>query len=453
MGLEANLNSIRALEGRIESGDGDVIKLKRVRNSLLNISTRVPPEILGHIFIWSVFRKEDHSLQTRSHFERPRRGSYNFRLVCHHWSEVASNTPELWSFWGNSVWWWWWNQRRHPRIVPRIDLVLTGPRTAPLLYYQPLWDVLRDRATQDAIRQVHLRANDDVLSFFLSSLTPSENVRRNSIESIDLQTYGGRNTVDVSNFFARHHLPKLRSLFLHGFLKLPSWGRLVQQTTLLTTLSINIVDFSPSLPPTTPQLLSILASNPNLRELSMSGLAIPEDDGDVSTPRVSLPHLEKLHLAGELRRVFGLLDRLVLPDSLERMELAVFESRGEDLSRILGPYLQKFLRHDHDRLEIKAYTKPDDLLCDCLSISVVTVGQLHSLPPSRQFIFEAVLEGVGPTEALENLCLDIVASIPRERVVSLSTNFPSERAEDLLAAMPNIETIDVPLDMYTNPWV
>ena len=46
MGPEANIDLIRVLEKQIEEGNGDIIKLKRDRNSLLNISTRVPPEIL-----------------------------------------------------------------------------------------------------------------------------------------------------------------------------------------------------------------------------------------------------------------------------------------------------------------------------------------------------------------------------------------------------------------------
>ena len=52
MGREVNMDSIRALEKQIEEGKGDSIELKRTRNSLLNITARVPPEILGDVFAW-----------------------------------------------------------------------------------------------------------------------------------------------------------------------------------------------------------------------------------------------------------------------------------------------------------------------------------------------------------------------------------------------------------------
>jgi len=83
MGPEDNLDLIQALEIQIEEGNGDTIQLKRDRNSLLNISTRVPPEILGYIFAQNLVRTQP--------FDRLWKGSYNFLLVCHHWFEVPSS--------------------------------------------------------------------------------------------------------------------------------------------------------------------------------------------------------------------------------------------------------------------------------------------------------------------------------------------------------------------------
>ena len=95
MDREVNLDSIRALEEQIEEHEKAIIQLKRTRNSLLNVSTLLSPEILGRIFHWNVVPGGD--------FDRPSEGSYNFLLVCHHWFEVASRTPELWCSWGNSI--------------------------------------------------------------------------------------------------------------------------------------------------------------------------------------------------------------------------------------------------------------------------------------------------------------------------------------------------------------
>ena len=96
MGLETHEESIIALEGQIEEGNGDIIKLKRARNSLLNISTRVPPEILGDVFSWILVQPVPDP-DSESHLNRLPEGSYKSLLVCHHWFQVASHTTKLWT--------------------------------------------------------------------------------------------------------------------------------------------------------------------------------------------------------------------------------------------------------------------------------------------------------------------------------------------------------------------
>ena len=162
---EPNIHSIRALDKQIEEGRGDMVKLRRTRNSLLNISTCVPPEILGEIFVWSLAREAGTSLHSQ-HFEGLRRGSYNFLLVCHHWFEVASRIPEVWSFWGNTL--QDWKKRHHRSGVGPLDLVLDGGQCDPDLFFDgPLRDAVRSQVIQATIRQVHLNSNDG------DTLTPS----------------------------------------------------------------------------------------------------------------------------------------------------------------------------------------------------------------------------------------------------------------------------------------
>lgn len=436
MGPEINIESIRALEMQIEEGSGDPIKLKRARNSLLNISTLVPPEILGDIFSWSLTRGDPPSLLG---FDGFCKGSYNFLPVCHYWSEVASHTPKLWSFWGNTLREWEKWHCHHPRLAP-LDLVLKGnARGTDPSIDNTLRDALRDRATRDVIRQLHLLwHHEGLLSSIISLLTPEGGViQSRSIESVDLRSWGA-SVLDVSNFFARTYLPRLRSLILYGAFIMPSWDHLAQRTTLLTTLSLDINNSPPPSTPTTRQLFSIIASNHGLQFLGLVGPAIPEDGGDGSVPQVTLRHLKNLFLRGDFRRVFSVLDRLAFPRPLNCIEVITFNSTAGGISRTLGPYLQRYFHHDcepQDRLATRVHSSRTQL-----SIRVKTEDMVHN-PSPFSAKFKASLAKNAPYEALKNLCHDLVSFTPRKYAYIFDTNLPTTRLEDLLVAMPNIETL------------
>ena len=215
MGRETNIHLIQALEKRIKEGKGDIIKLKRDRNSLLNISTRVPPEILGHIFARSLTREAPRSLFYQD-FVGLKKGSYNFLLVCHHWFEVASRTPELWSFWGNTL--QDWRKRHHRSGATPLDLVLYGTKCDPgVLFDESLQDAVRSRVRQDTVRQVRLMSyNSGILASIISSLTPGDDGGQNENIELIVCRNRGSTVVDASNFFARSRLSKLRFLDLSG---------------------------------------------------------------------------------------------------------------------------------------------------------------------------------------------------------------------------------------------
>ena len=298
---------------------------------------------------------------------------------------------------------------------------------------------------QDTVRQIHLSGTDSrILRPVILSLTPDgEGVRHNSIESIDLRAR--RFTLDVSNFFARHRLPRLRSLFLHGTLRMPPWDRLVPHTTLLTTLSLAIGGESPAAPPTTSQLLSILVSNPNLQELVMTCSVIPADN-DRSTFQVPMRHLKRLELTGELCSVFRLLDRLAFPGTLDYMSLDTLNTTVEKVLQISGPYLRSYFRCGHrpqDRLGIDISSANGRF-----SIHVGTTGKSslrtsHRNEPPPFWGFRMTPDETIPPDVLDNLCLDFITFTPQKHVsrLHLITNAPTNRMEDILTAMPNIETL------------
>ena len=428
------------MERQIKDGNGDIIELKRARNSLLSISTRVPPEILGEIFSWNLVRP-DPDPELDSHFDGFCKGSYNFLLVCHRWFQVASHTPKLWTFCGNALrdWEKWFH--RHPQST-YLDLVLndgSSRATQPSIDHT-VQDALKDRAARDVIRQVHLCCrSQDLLSKVISLLTPEdEGIQWRSIESIDLRW--GAKPLNVSKFFTRVHLPRLRTLLLHGPLILYSWDHLAQQTTVLTTLSLHIHVIPSSPPPTTSHLFSILVSNPGLEVLSLEGLVIPGDYDKGSVSQVTLRHLKKLSLGCEFRYAVGILDRLVFPYPLNSLEVTTSNSAVESVLQTLGSFVRLYFQSnpipwDRIKLEMRAsYT-----------IFIVHVENEHGADGTNQLLadFKVLPAALTLKNVMQNLCHDFIAPLPQERVYYLRTSFPPAEFEDMLIAMPKIETLEL----------
>ncbi|KAF9647992.1 hypothetical protein BDM02DRAFT_3187522 [Thelephora ganbajun] len=400
MGREANIRSIKALEKQIEEGEGDLIGLKRARNSLLNISTRVPPEILGRIFVRCLVRNTDYSLRSPSHFDGLRKGSYNFLLVCHHWFEVASLTPGLWDFWGNTL--QDWKKRYHrSRFVP-LDLVLDGNKCDSWESFdESLQNAVGGRVTRGTIRQVHLNSHDmNTLTSIISSLTPDdEGAQNENIESIIVRNWGPH-PVDVSKFLARSRLSKLRLLDLSGNVRILSWDFLAFRTTLLTALMLGINELSSSPSLTTSQLLSVLTSNPNLRELKLLNLAIPNDT-DGATFQVPLRNLNMLSLTGDFRHVLGLLRQLILPETLDNIHLAGFNCTVGDISQTFGPYMRNYFQRDarfQDRLGLYSSSSPTSI---SIAVNVISTHFIVLMPKPPFVVFMLLLADQPPPEPEE----------------------------------------------------
>ena len=423
MGREINADSIRDLEEQIEEGAGDIIQLKRTRNSLLNISARVPPEILGSIFRWNVTPGG-----APPYFAGLQKGSYNFLLVCHHWFEVASRTPELWSSWGNTL--AQWSRRYKCSETAPVDLALTGDSNISF----DLREALRDRAARDTIRSIHFRHDKTTsLTPILSSLIPDgEDVRCSSIESISIWH------ADVSNFFARYRFPKLWYLHLSDGIKISSWENLGLHTTALTILRLTIGNTSPT--PTMSQLLSILASNPRLRKLVLTSFMIPRDNGDGSTPRVPLHHLRGLNLNGNFHHVFRLLHRLDHPETMDQsMDLVLSGCTVGDLLEIFGPYVRDYLQRDRrsrDQLGIFVSSSSDSV-----SIQASTIGVLKGPTQRDTFAaFTAIFRETLPPPA-DKPCIDFVAYTPGEYVVYFGGDLSMDAVREIVPAMPNVQEL------------
>jgi hypothetical protein len=432
LACETNVDSIPAWEEQIEEHQRSIIKLKRARNSLLNVSS-LPPEVLGDIFCWAFTPDE-----TSDGFEER---SYNFLLVCHYWFEVASGTPELWGFWGDSLQDW---ARRHLRFpMTPLDLVLGGTRCAGTLD-PTLRNALQDRATRDTIRRVHLTAGDsELLRSIISPLTATsepDGVRPSRLESLILWDESIDTSVDVSDFFAHYRFPTLQRLELVNC-TISSWDLITSRTSILTTLELCLSHPSPS--PTTAQLLSILGSNPTLQKVRLEGYSVPTDSDGGSSLRIPLHHLKELDLSGVLQDVIGLLRRL---DHAENMDLALDlrDAVVGDISQVLRPYLRDYLQQrskSHNGLGLYVSWGDHEI-----NFHADGGGRLNrsTLEPERMTPFmtiEVYLDQPPPKNLLEKAMLDLIADTPREKIVYLRTYRNPVAMEDVYPKLPNLKTV------------
>ena len=437
MGREVNVESIRTLEEQIEEHERAIIKLKRARNSLLNVS-RFPPEVLGNVFRWNITLEEP--------FGGLEEGSYNFLLVCHHWFEVASHTPELWAFWGNNFGDWEERCLRSSVGIP-LDLVLDGMIYMLGCLGEPQRMMLEDRAARDTIRRVHLRTDMHchLTSIISPLLSPCGGLRTNSLESLILWSED-ETPLDVS-FFAHSRLSKLQHLELSNC-TVSSWDHLTSQTTLLTILHLFFNDASPM--PTMPQLLSILAHNPNLQKLELNAQAIPkedeDDEDDDRSRQVPLRHLEELQLTGDLEQVFGLLRRLEYPQKMVNLSISLSHCVVADISQTIGPYLRDYLRRrGRSRNGLGLFTSSSN----CIVFNVGDPGRIRPmvLEAARMASFVTITirlnQAPGNVRLLQKLTLDLIAYTPREKITYFRTCGSLEALEDLGVQMPNLKTLDL----------
>ena len=410
-----------------------VIKLKRARNALLNIST-LPPEVLGEIFQCNVTLKRD--------FDGLEKGSYNFLFVCHHWLEVGLRTPEVRSFWGNTL--VDWVRHCRPSGNAPLDLVLDDDDDNDDTLDTTLHDALQDRATRDAIRRIHLRSsNPSLLDSIVSSLTVAcEGVRSNSVESFILIN-GDDLPVDVSDFLAHSRFPRLQHLVLDGH-EITSWDFLKSRTAALTTLILHPHYSSPPL--TFSQSLSILASHPTLRKLSLD---LP-DDGDGGAPlRVPLHHLKEIKLTGTLRDVLGFLHQLDHPGNMDDLDLTLFDCLLTDIPRTLGPYLR-----DHFRRRGRSRNGLELNVSQSNYETILRAGDMSGtgLPTPEEdvdWFLSVALELVQTSRErrvqapgdLKRGVLDLIAHTPREDILSFRSACGITAMDEISMQFPNLSTL------------
>ena len=331
---EVNAHAIQNLEAKIQHHEQEIIRLKRLRNSLLNPSVCLAPEILGHIFWWSVVSGVGPSGRIAGN-------TFNFLLVCRYWYDVATSTPPIWAFWGTSV-----REcvafHRYSGAVPLYVNLVDASTNRDI---KEASGVLQDWSVRRRIRHLHVHTSPRALaSIFSFTSAPHPSFVRSQIQSLKLTVEGPwitehpEESPDITNFLDIHSLPELQSLHLRGCNL--RWESLILQTSKLTHLLVHA--HAKSRKPTVLQLAALFAGNSALEEidLSLEIASTPEDSLPNSSISVLLPRLHCLVVHGNVAGHTQLLNLLTFSNELKHVNIDLFlDGIVTDVAADLTPFL------------------------------------------------------------------------------------------------------------------
>ena len=232
--------------------------------------------------------------------------------------------------------------------------------------------------------------------------------------------------------------PRLQLLEFYNCM-ISSWDLITSRITTLTTLNLDLFTIEPT--PTTFQVLSILASNPALRDVNLSmGVTRAGDGGGSPPPRAPLYHLKELELDGQLQGVIGLLDRLELPRHMDVLDVLLDECAVEDISKIIGPYFREYLRHRGGSQLGLGLTISSD---PTIYFKAGGVGGIDfSVPaPAQMTTFMEISIEFDQTPSkgqLEQAALDLISHLPREGVDHFRASGVPVTVEEISAQFPNL---------------
>ena len=218
------------------------------------------------------------------------------------------------------------------------------------------------------------------------------------------------------------------------------------RTTVLTTLDLNFIDPSPT--PSISQLLSILASNPALRTVTLGECAVPDDGDDKSSFRVQLHHLEELQLGGDLQHVFRLLRRLDHPGNMKFLGLTLHNCDVTDVSQIVGPHIRDyFQRRSRSQNGLYLSTNSgygdfgDYIIFELGDAGGIDLSTLKWSSKSRFITIDVRLNTSRRRDMLESAVLGLIAHIPQGEVIHFRRFARPIATKDIHDQFPNVRTL------------
>ena len=319
-----------------------------------------------------------------------------------------------------------------------MDLVLNGDQrsTSKVSFGGPLQDAVQERARQDAIRSLHLWSERDLVQVkVLDALTPANGeVNYAGMESISLRL------VDASKFLAHCRFPNLSCLWLSVGTHISNWDHIASHTMSLMTLEITVDIDDVTAIPTTLQLLSILALNPRLQDVTLTRLRAFPEDSVISPIPALMQHLKKLTIEGDFSLVLKIVEGLDYPRRMDELTLIVCKSRAEDVLTILAPLARDHIEREGRRrvrlgLSVKCYS-------GCLSIQASSIDNTGGEAQRFTFATFTVHQrmDVLDDDSLQ-MCANFIAQVSMYDIVHFGGDLSMEVVKQVVPTMPRIQEL------------
>ncbi|KAI0061499.1 hypothetical protein BV25DRAFT_762979 [Artomyces pyxidatus] len=293
--------------------------------------SRLPPEILVHIFSYLFAVRTDLSCYSTKHLQLAIEQSARVTHVCQRWREVALGAPLLWrniivplksEEWSRTIY-------NRAQLVPIVLFWLRqkewslapGQRQAPPL---PIEDLAR-------VEQLKLASYDgeaDALAKLLRTPAPILEVAEVFCQHVDMSP---------ADLFAGH-APRLRSLFLNQFPSFP-WNSPILSNLVCLEIRNDRMNVAGHASPDS--VLHALQKMPALEALALCNCLpkFPRDSAVLEALIVVPSRLRLLELHGSLRDCVGFCQHLIFPAAGINLALRCFTWGVATGFRVLWPII------------------------------------------------------------------------------------------------------------------
>lgn len=420
----------------------EAITASRLKNSQLPIS-RLPPEILGDIFIQNIFECSTDFIYRLD--PRSPTNCVHVISVCYYWREVALNHPQFWGFWSKLGSRWFKSYASRCEVGP-LHIRVTRSSRAALENWETVFPA---QNYLERIRELHIQ---DIALSLNRMLKQFDREGKYSSQLRSLMIYSTAGDIPaIPPSLTSHEFPYLWrfDLLQCDF----DWNCRMLDTSQLRILSVRNELTVGATRPTAARLIAVLQCQQRLEKLTLTGLALPTSLNTVSkVPEIDLPRLSHLELTGTSAFCLSLTSCLRFPRNTSFVSLQIRLKGLPAYTNEVLPFLRSY--YGVRTSEIQDAPTITDLYA-LFSSTEIVIHCRHQHPiepgwvPHNLMITAGILSILDEFDALEimtGLCEVLPLGQLRYLHVAASTMSSDQWATVVFARMANLEElrIDIP---------